>query len=291
MRRGDGLGIFSPSLSTFGPPRFAPPLVPLLTLTTDFGLDDAYVAAMKGVILSVDPTIRTVDVSHGIGAQDVMGAAFVLREAAPHFPPGTVHLAVVDPGVGTARRPIAAAVGGQVVVGPDNGLFSLLLDGGEPEAVVVLDRPEFWRTPEPSRTFHGRDIFAPVAAHLAAGRPLDEVGARTDGLQRLHWVQPRADAEGLQGWVAHIDRFGNAITNIPASLLVAHRAGRPLKCYVGSAILGGLHATYAEVEVGEPVVLVGSTGRLEVAVRDGDAAALLSIDKGSAVNVVFGDLD
>ena len=155
----------------------------------------------------------------------------------------------------------------------------------------MLDRPGFWRTPEPSRTFHGRDIFAPVAAHLAAGRTLDEVGSRTDRLQRLHWVQPRADAEGLQGWVAHIDRFGNAITNIPASLLVAHRTGRPLKCYIGSTILDGVHETYADVDPGEPVVLVGSSGQLEVGVRDGDAAALLSIHKGSAVNIVFGDPD
>ncbi len=273
--------------------------MPLITLTTDFGLGDAYVAAMKGVILSVDPGLRTVDVSHGVEPQDVMGAAFVLREAAPFFPAETVHLAVVDPGVGTARRPIAARIGGQVFVGPDNGLFSLLLDpgaaagsgSGEPEAVVVLDRPAFWRTPEPSRTFHGRDIFAPVAAHLASGRALDEVGSRTDGLRRLHWVRARADEEGIQGWVAHIDRFGNAVTNVPAALLLAHRAGRPLKCYVGSTILSGLHETYADVEEGEPVVLVGSSGWLEVGVRDGSAAALLSIHKGSAVNVVFGDRD
>ncbi len=265
--------------------------MPLITLTTDFGLDDAYVAAMKGVIFSIAPDLRTVDVSHGVTPQDVMGAAFVLRDAAPYFPEGTVHLAVVDPGVGTARRPIAARIGGQLFVGPDNGLFSLLLDGGEPEAVVVLDRPAFWRTPEPSRTFHGRDIFAPVAAHLASGRSLDDLGSRTDTLQRLHWVRARADAEGLQGWVAHIDRFGNAITNIPAALLLAHRAGRPLKCYVGSTILTGLEETYADVEEGEPVALIGSSGWLEVGVRDGDAAELLSIHKGSAVNVVFGDRD
>ncbi len=271
--------------------------MPVLTLTTDFGLDDAYLAAMKGVILSVAPDCRLVDVSHGIAAQDVMGAGFVLRGAVPYFPPGTVHLAVVDPGVGTERRPIAARIGGHTFVGPDNGLFSLLLDpsagpgqaAAEPEAVVVLDRPDFWRTPTPSATFHGRDVFAPVAAHLAAGRDLTEVGTPVEGLRRLHWVQPLADEQGIQGWVVHVDRFGNAVTNVPGELLAARLAGREFKCYVGSAILNGLHRTYADVDEGEPVALVGSSGLLEVSINGGDAAQLLSIQKGSAVDVVFAD--
>lgn len=259
----------------------------LLTLTTDFGLDDAYVAAMKGVVLSLDPALRLVDLSHGIAPQDVMGAAFVLREAVPYFPPDTVHLAVVDPGVGTARRPLAVRIGGQFFVGPDNGLFSLLPGGAAPEATVVLDRPAFWRTPNPSATFHGRDIFAPAAAHLATGRALTDIGSPTDEIQRLHWVQPLADEQGIRGWVAHIDRFGNAVTNIPATLLAEHRTGRDVKCYVGSTSLDGLHRTYADVEAGEPVALVGSSGYLEVGIHGGDAARLLSIQKGSAVNVVF----
>ena len=270
--------------------------VPILTLTTDFGLDDAYLAAMKGTILSVAPDCRMVDLSHGVAAQDVMGAGFVLRGAAAYFPPGTVHLAVVDPGVGTDRHPIAARIGGQTFVGPDNGLFSLLLNpspgsghASEPEAVVVLNRPDFWRTPAPSATFHGRDIFAPVAAHLAAGRTLAEVGTPTQAFRRLHWVEPLADAEGIQGWVVHIDRFGNAVTNVPGDLLAARRAGRAFKCYVGSAILNGLHRTYADVDEGEPVALVGSAGLLEVSINGGNAARLLSIQKGSAVNVVFAD--
>jgi S-adenosyl-L-methionine hydrolase (adenosine-forming) len=263
--------------------------VPLLTLTTDFGLTDPYVAAMKGVILSIAPGVRMVDVTHGVGAQDVMGAAFVLRGAVPFFPEGTVHLAVVDPGVGSERRPIAARIGGQVFVGPDNGLFSLLLGAepeAEPEAVVVLDRPAFWRTAEPSRTFHGRDIFAPVAAHLAAGRALDEVGSRAERLKRLHWVRPLADEQGLRGWVVHLDHFGNAVTNIPGALLAAHRDGRGVKCYVGSTILEGVHHAYSDVAEGEPLALVGSSGHLEVSVNGGDAARLLSIQKGSPVNIV-----
>lgn len=266
--------------------------MPLLTLTTDFGLDDAYLAAMRGVILSVAPDCRLVDISHGIAAQDVMGAAFVLRGSVPYFPHGTVHLAVVDPGVGTDRRAIATRIGGHTFVGPDNGMFSLLLDGDDlfaPEETVVLDRPDFWRTPNPSPTFHGRDVFAPVAAHLTAGRALSEVGSPTNTIQQLHWVQPLADDQGIRGWVVHIDRFGNAITNIPGDLLATSASGRDLKCYIGSEILSGVHRTYGDVDAGEPVVLVGSAGLLEISVNGGDAAALLSIQKGSAVSVIFAE--
>src|SRR5690606_30206461 len=194
------------------------------------GLRDPYVAAMKGAMLRVAPGLRLVDVTHEVEPQDVMGAAFLLRQALPYFPEGTVHLAVVDPGVGTARRPLAAAFGGHLFGGPDNGLLALLVGPGEgeraaPDAVVVLDRPAFWHTPTPSRTFHGRDVFGPVAAHLAAGRALDEVGTPTDDYERLLWALPIADAEGIQGWVVHVDRFGNCITNVPAALL-AEGGGR-----------------------------------------------------------------
>lgn len=261
----------------------------LLTLTTDFGLDDAYVAAMKGVALSINPTLRLVDVSHGIAAQDVMEAAFVLREAVPYFPPETVHLIVVDPGVGTERRALAARLGDQFFVGPDNGLFSLLPGGTEPDAAVVLDNPDVWRSPTPSATFHGRDIFAPAAAHLASGRALANLGSPVADVKRLHWVQPLADEQGIRGWVVHIDRFGNAITNVPAVLLDEHRAGRSMKCYVGSTALDTVHTTYADVEAGEPVALVGSSGMIEVGVNGGNAARLLSIQKGSVVHVVFTD--
>ena len=221
--------------------------VRLLTLTTDFGLDDAYVAAMKGVVLTINPALHLVDVTHGIAPQDVMGAAFVLREAVPHFPPETVHLAVVDPGVGTERRALAARIGGQFFVGPDNGLLSLLPGGAEPEAAVVLDRPAFWRTPRPSATFHGRDIFAPVAAHLSLGRSLEEVGTRISGLTPLHWALPITDEQGIQGWVVHVDHFGNCITNISRELFEAVSGNRRVKCYVGTAIMEGVEPTYGAV--------------------------------------------
>lgn len=262
---------------------------PLVTLTTDFGLQDAYVAAMKGAMLSIDPALRLVDITHLVAPQDVMEAAFLLSQALPHFPAGTVHLSVVDPGVGTARRPLAARLGDQLFVGPDNGVLALLLEDQEPDALVVLDQPAYWRTPTPSATFQGRDVFGPVAAHLAAGRRLDEVGSPTDTYQQLHWALPLADDEGIQGWVVHIDRYGNCITNIPRTLLERDPRSRQANYYVGTAILDGLSHTYADVPSGEPLALIGSSHHLEVSVNEGHAATLLSIHKGSPINLVYGD--
>jgi S-adenosyl-L-methionine hydrolase (adenosine-forming) len=268
----------------------------LVTLTSDFGTDGAYVAAMKGVIAGIAPDARVVDVTHGVEPQDVMEAAWILRQSVPFFPAGAIHLAVVDPGVGTARRAVACRIGEHFFVGPDNGLFSLLLGPdvlgpADPDELVVLDRPTFWRTPSPCATFHGRDIFAPAAAHLANGCPLDEVGSPVppESLVRLRWVLPRADDQGVQGWIVHIDRFGNAITNIPSDLVDQHSAGRSIRCYAGSTILEGVRTTYAEVDEGESLVLTGSSGHLEVSIRGGDAAGLLSLSRGTAVHLVFVD--
>ena len=260
----------------------------IVTLTTDFGLQDGYVAAMKGTVLATAPGVRIVDVTHEVPAQDVMAAAFVLRQTAPFFPADTVHLAVVDPGVGTPRRAIAAraTVDGTPCrfVGPDNGLLPLLADDGTVDA-VVLDRPDRWRTPLPSDTFHGRDVFGPVAAALAAGARLDEVGSPAGDLTPLHWPLPRIDAEGVEGMVLHVDRFGNCVTNIPRDA-VAGRGGA-FKAYVGTAVLRRHVASYGHVPAGEPLTLFGSTGHLEIAVNRGDAAALLSVVRGASVNLVF----
>lgn len=264
---------------------------PLLTLTTDFGLRDPYVAAMKGAVWRVCPEARLVDVSHDVAPQDVMEAAWVLGQALPYYPEGTVHLVVVDPGVGTARRALAARLGPHLLVAPDNGLIPLVADIADLAVAeaVALDRPAFWRVPTPSDTFHGRDVFGPVAAHLAAGRALGEVGTRVDDLTPLHWALPIADEAGVRGWVVHVDRFGNCVTNVRADVLERHRAGRPLRCYAGSAILDGLARTYADVADGEPLALVGSSGFLEVSVNGGNAAALLALPKGQSVHIVFPD--
>jgi hypothetical protein len=258
----------------------------ILTVTTDFGARDAYVAAVKGVVLSLEPDLRIVDVTHEIGPQDVMQAAFVLRGVIPFFPPGTVHLVVVDPGVGTDRRAIAARKDGHLFVGPDNGLFSLLFQG-PPDELVVLDRPEYWRSPEPSATFHGRDVFAPVAARLAGGVPLAEVGSPSSGLARLHWALPIFDEQGVRGWVVHVDGFGNCISNIPRDAFEAQRRGRRFKCYVGNTIIDELSATYGAVAAGEPVLLFDSLDLLEVAVFRGSATEQLEIRAGAPVNLVF----
>ncbi|MFQ5569497.1 MAG: S-adenosyl-l-methionine hydroxide adenosyltransferase family protein [Rhodothermales bacterium] len=261
----------------------------LLTLTTDFGTRDAYVPAMKGTILAINPTARLIDITHDITPHDVMEAAFVLRQAVPYYPPGTVHLVVVDPGVGTERHPVALCHKGHIFVGPDNGLFSLLLGKTTPEALVVLDRPAFWRVAAPSDTFHGRDIFAPVAAHLAGNHALHEVGSPLESLKPLHWALPIDDSQGIRGWIVHIDHFGNCVTNIPRAVFERQRSGRPLKCYVGNAILEDVHPTYGAAADGEPLLLFGSSDFLEIAVNAGNASNLLDIRKGTPVNVVFLD--
>lgn len=247
---------------------------------------------MKGVILSVDPTLRLVDISHEIAAQDVMEAAFVLQHAAWHFPEGTIHLVVVDPGVGTGRNALAVELNGQLFVGADNGLFTLLSSSNGEDwtgKAVLLDKPDFWYNRDPSSTFHGRDIFASVAAHLATGKSLEEVGTPTSNIMRLRWATPFADEKGLQGWIVQIDHYGNCITNISRTVYQAHDRHRSPKCYVGTSILEGLSKTYDEATAGEPMLLFGSSGFLEVAINRGNAARLLSIRKGDPINIVFSD--
>ena len=273
---------------------------PVITITTDFGTEDAYVPAMKGAMLSICSSARFVDVTHEITPQDVMEAAFVLRSSRPYFPENVIHLVVVDPGVGTDRRAVALRAEGQWFVGPDNGVFPLVLDQATPEAMVELNDPEFWWSSSPSTTFHGRDIFAPAAAHLAAGRSVEEIGSPIDTLEPLQWAQPSATTGTVQGWVVHVDHFGNCITNIRRSTL-ADAAGLdtsdppleafpPVKAYTGNTVLEALHPTYGSVPEGDPLLLFGSTGHLEIAANGGNAAELLDIRKGDSVKFVFQDV-
>jgi hypothetical protein len=206
-----------------------------------------------------------------------------------------VHLVVVDPGVGTERRAVALRHDDHWYVGPDNGLFPLVLDEA-PDAVVELDNPDAWRTPEPSTTFHGRDIFAPAAAHLAAGRPLDALGSPVEALERLRWANPIVDDDGIQGRIVHVDHFGNCISNIRRPTLVSAASEDdsasaevppPVKGYVGSTILENIQSTYGDVAEGDPVLLFGSTGFLEVGVNGGNAADLLDIRKGDSIKIAF----
>ena len=260
---------------------------PIITLTTDFGTRDGYIAAMKGVMLSICPQARLVDITHEITPYDVMEAAMVLRQSALFFPPDTIHLVVVDPGVGSERRSIALRQNQQYFVGPDNGIFSLVLDTSEPDDLVILNPAIVGIRNLPSRTFHGRDIFAPAAAHLANGKPLRELGEVAERLYTLHWAIPIDDSHGIRGWVVHIDHFGNCITNISRELLEHRAAGRTTKCYVGNTILHEVRGTYSEVTRGEPLMLVGSSDVLEISVNQGNAADLLQIQRGMPVNIVF----
>jgi S-adenosylmethionine hydrolase len=259
----------------------------IITLLTDFGLEDGYVAAMKGVIAGIAPDARLVDVSHLVPPQDVAFARFRLLTAAPFFPPGTVHLAVVDPGVGTARRAVAIRGGsGSSFVGPDNGLFSGVLEADPPVAAVELSDARFWRTPSPSATFHGRDIFSPVAAHLARGTPLESLGPAIplEGLVTLDFPGWELVPGGAHGAIQAIDRFGNLISNVPGTVL-ADRG--PWTASIGGRTLTG-RRTYGDVPAGEALALVGSQGFVEIAVHRGDARKALDAGVRDRVEIHWG---
>jgi len=250
----------------------------IVTLLTDFGMRDGYVAAVKGVLLSRAPGLIFVDVSHDIPPGDVAAAAFALLQAAPHFPAETVHLAVVDPGVGGPRRGLAARVGEQLFVGPDNGLLThLAVD--VPVVAHEITSPIF-APRDASPVFHGRDVFAPVAAFLAQGGAAAAVGGQvtSDSLERLELPQARATEQGWDGAVIHVDHFGNLISNVrvePESR--------------GEVVLGAermpLVRTYSDVPAGSLVAVRGSTGRLEVACNGGSAAELTGATRGDVVTL------
>lgn len=258
---------------------------PIITLTTDFGLQDQYVSAMKAVILGISPECRLIDISHEIPPQDVMAGAWVLRNAAMLFPPGTIHLVVVDPGVGTDRNPVAIQIENQFFVGPDNGLFSLIGDEFGYRA-VRLTQEKYWREHR-SKTFHGRDIFAPVAAHLAEGVQLDDLGEPIGELITYRWATPISDKDGVQGWVVHIDRFGNLISNIPASLIESTARGSGFRIYAGNTILDEIVPAFGSVPDGEPAAYIGSSGTLEIAINKGNARKMLGVEKGAQVSIII----
>lgn len=250
----------------------------ILTLTSDFGLLDAYVGMMKGVILRIAPDARLVDLTHEIAPQDIASASYTLQSAIQYFPAGTVHLAVVDPGVGSARRPLLVTTGAAAFVGPDNGLFSFALEKPGAQA-WVLDRPEYW-LPQPSRTFHGRDIFAPVAARLAVGMRPEQLGTPISDPMRVAQRKPERQGNGeISGCVLHVDHFGNLITNVPGEWL----AGATWSCEVGGISISGPSETYAAAPRGELLLLISSSGLAEVAVREGRAAERLRVGRGAPV--------
>jgi S-adenosyl-L-methionine hydrolase (adenosine-forming) len=263
--------------------------MPLITLMTDFGLKDGNVGVMKGVILGICPQAQIVDLSHLIAPQNIREAALILARSQPYFPAGSIHLVVVDPGVGTPRRPLAARVDSHYFVLPDNGLLTQVLEKAERDRkrseFVHLDKPEYWLE-KVSHVFHGRDIFSPVAAHLALGVPLAELGTPLDDPVRLQQPHPQLTDRGYVGEVIHIDHFGNIASNI----LQEHLAGvENLEVELRSVRIKGMVKTFGEAPEGELISLYGSTGNLIVSVVNGNAAQRLGAHTGDRFEVTILD--
>lgn len=259
----------------------------IITLMTDFGLKDGNVGVMKGVMLTIAPQSQLVDLSHLVSPQNISEAALLLHRSVPFFPPGTIHMVVVDPGVGTARRPIAAGLGGQYFVGPDNGVITRWLERVEGEGgqarFIHLNRPEYW-LPQVSHVFHGRDIFSPAAGHLAAGVPLEALGAVIHHPVRIALPRPQRTPAGYLAEVIHIDHFGNLSTNLYQDDLGEARIAA---VRLGGVTIDGLNRTFGERAVGELMALFGSTGNLIVSEVNGSAAGRLNAHVGDAVEVIL----
>lgn len=258
----------------------------LITLTTDFGLKDGNVGVMKGVIFGIAPESQIVDLTHHITPQNIAECALILGRSTPYFPANSIHIAVVDPGVGTVRRPIAGQIGDQYFVGPDNGIFTLLFERAEQENLsmewVHLDQTRYW-LPSISHVFHGRDIFAPSGAYLARGVSLYEMGTPIQDMVRITLPKPALTPSGLQGEVIHIDHFGNISTSIRRE----HLETRNITVQIAGVEINGMVNTFGEAQPGSLVVLFGSTDSLLVCKVNGNAAAQLGAKIGDPVKLIF----
>ncbi|MBE9036715.1 SAM hydrolase/SAM-dependent halogenase family protein [aff. Roholtiella sp. LEGE 12411] len=256
----------------------------LLTLLSDFGDRDVYVGVMKGVIAQINPNLTVVDLTHQVPPQNIAAARFCLMNAYAYFPVGTVHLAVVDPGVGGRRRAIAVEFAQGFLVGPDNGIFSGVLSQSPAIAAVELTNPDYWRTPQPSKTFHGRDIFAPVGANLASGISLKQLGREispTD-LVQLNINNCNKIKDGVAGCIQYIDHFGNLVSNIPGNYVQ-----NKTWCVQAAGLTIPGCETYTDVNVGAAIALVGSHGWVEIAINSGNAHLQLQINWQDALQVLF----
>lgn len=258
----------------------------VITLLTDFGHRDSYAGVMKGVIARISPQCQVVDLTHGIEPQAILAARFNLLASYGYFPAGTIHVVVVDPGVGTQRAALAAEVsspsGMQMIIAPDNGV----LTGFAVQTVIVLTNADYWLAAQPSYTFHGRDIFAPVAAHLANGVPLERLGKciSVAELNRLDIDDAVANSKGYSGSIQYIDHFGNLITNIPGESQRKQSWHIDLDDYHGVPY----HTTYGQTEPGTVLALIGSHGYVEIAINGGNAAKALAAQVGDSVKLVYG---
>jgi S-adenosylmethionine hydrolase len=255
----------------------------LITLTTDFGYKDPFVGIMKGVILGINPNARIVDLSHGISPQDIRGAALVLSNSALFFPPGTIHVAVVDPGVGTERRAILIESEGSRFVGPDNGVLGLAVRDKTIDNIVELANESYHLKPK-STTFHGRDVFAPVAAHLALGVPARNFGPTVKNYARLDWPEVTKTEDGIQGEIIYIDHFGNLVTNVHERDLKSLPREK-LAVSLADVTIHGLASSYAGAAKDDYAALINSWGLLEISYFNGRAHLRSGADIGDPVHI------
>lgn len=248
----------------------------IITLTTDFGLNDPYVAMMKGVILTINPRAQVVDISHQVRAGSIIQAAGLLHETFSFFPKGTVHVAVVDPGVGSERRLIGLEADRHFFVGPDNGIFWPLMEDYEGAEIIHLTEKKYF-LPSISHTFHGREVFAPVAAHLSLGVALKRMGSRLSDPVKLHFPKPREEGGILHGQITRVDNFGNLISNIHRGDLESFLESFVPVIEVGNLTIKKLSPIYADVEEGEPLALINSSHWLEIAINLGRASQYVGL--------------
>jgi S-adenosylmethionine hydrolase len=255
--------------------------VPVITLTTDFGTKDWFVGTMKGVIASIAPNTRVIDITHETPPGDIRAGAFALAASYNFFPGDTIHVVVVDPGVGSKRKPVAVQTTNYAFVGPDNGVLSLSLANEKIKTIRALENEDYFLRPV-SRTFHGRDIFAPVAGHLSRGLPIQKLGPALKDFVRLKWPRPRQSRGSIEGEVVYLDRFGNGITNISGKLLSGLSQA---SCYIFAPrrCVCPLKDFYQGVPAGKPVAVPGSSGFVEIALNSGSAAERLGLKIGTPV--------
>lgn len=269
-------------------PALVPPVSmmpsPIITLTTDFGVDSHYVAQMKGSILSINPDAMIVDISHGIPPQDIRQGALALAEATTIFPERTIHVAVVDPGVGTERQIVFAEIGKQIYIAPDNGLLSLVYETKTNIKLIRLVNDEYWRTPV-SSTFHGRDIMAPVAAHLSLGVQPEQLGSPLDRINKIQWTTAKAKDRTISGMIVSFDSFGNLITDVTLQLLKPALPHDTVTITFNGNVVHGLETTYGSAPDSALIALIGSSGLLELAMVNGNAAKRCGATIGDEVVV------
>ena len=257
----------------------------IITLTTDFGESDPYVAMMKGVILSINPAARIVDITHQVPAGSIQKAGSIIKEAYKYFPATTVHVGVVDPGVGGKRRPITVLTSNHFFIGPDNGLFSPIIETQGHTGIIHLKEKRYWMN-KISSTFHGRDIFAPVAAHLSLGVNPFLLGEKIDDPTTLACPLPCKKNSDLVGEVIRVDHFGNLVTNITREHLSLFLKSKGLNIKIGSLILKKISTTYNDVPEGQPLALIGSSNLLEIAINMGRASNYLGREYGIGTKVI-----